>query len=222
MLLGELIGSGRTADVHALDDHRVLRRYRDGRDAAEEAAVMAYLGTHGYPVPAVHPGAPTPADLILERLTGPTLFASLLAGDTPIPAGGRLLADLLTRLHAVPPRHADPILHLDLHPENVLLTPRGPVVIDWHDSAEGPPGYDLAVSAMILAEVAVADSPIAGPSAALLTALLDALGPTAATIPTHLPHAHARRAANPTLRPGEHEAVDAALSLLHRQPQISL
>ncbi|TDC10490.1 aminoglycoside phosphotransferase family protein, partial [Streptomyces sp. 8K308] len=116
----------------------------------------------------------------------------------------------------------DRILHLDLHPENVLLTPRGPVVIDWHDSAEGPPGYDLAVSAMILAEVAAAGSPLAGPSMALLTALLDALGPDAAAIGDHLPRAHARRAANPTLRPGEHEAVDLALSLLHRQPQISL
>ncbi|TDC60005.1 phosphotransferase, partial [Streptomyces hainanensis] len=196
MRRGELLGSGRTADVFILDERRVLRRYRDGRDASGEAAVMTHLAALGYPVPALHAGAPTPADLILDRLAGPTLFDSLLAGDTSVAAGGRVLTDLLRRLHALPPRLAahpdDRILHLDLHPENVLLTPEGPVVIDWNDSVEGPPGYDLAVSAMILAEVTVGGGPISGPAGALLTALLDALGPDAAAIVDHLPRAHAR------------------------------
>jgi hypothetical protein len=39
--------------VYALDDTRVLRRYRDGWPAAHEAAVMAYVGGLGYPVPKV-------------------------------------------------------------------------------------------------------------------------------------------------------------------------
>lgn len=61
MHTGELLGSGRTADVFAIDDRWVLRQYRDGGDAAPEAAVMSYLADHGYLVPAS--GG--------QRLTGP-------------------------------------------------------------------------------------------------------------------------------------------------------
>jgi aminoglycoside phosphotransferase (APT) family kinase protein len=30
-------------------------------------------------------------------------------------------------------------LHGDFHPGNVVLTQRGPVVIDWRNTTEGPP-----------------------------------------------------------------------------------
>ncbi len=35
---------------------------------------------------------------------------------------------------------AERIVHLDLHPGNVMLTAGGPVVIDWTNVAAGPPG----------------------------------------------------------------------------------
>ncbi|MGS2618206.1 phosphotransferase [Micromonospora sp. LZ34] len=150
-----LLASGREADVYALDDGRVLRRYRDGGDVRDEAAVMAYLHRLGYPVPQVH-RADGP-DLVMRRLTGPTLAEAAVSGHTDVRSAGRLLADLLRRLHALPARRstdpADRVLHLDLHPENVMLTPDGPVVIDWHSTAEGPPGLDLAVTALIVGEV---------------------------------------------------------------------
>jgi hypothetical protein len=70
-----------------------------------------------------------------------------------------VLADLLERLHKVRVRAAtDPgtrILHLDLHPENVVMTEGGPVVIDWRNSTEGPPELDVAITALIIATVAV-------------------------------------------------------------------
>lgn len=36
------------------------------------------------------------------------------------------------------------MLHLDLHPGNVILTVAGPVVIDWTDVLRGDPALDLA------------------------------------------------------------------------------
>ncbi|MFI0517473.1 phosphotransferase [Streptomyces sp. WSLK1-5] len=70
---------------------------------------------------------------------------------------------LLHRLHSVPARvSADPanrILHLDLHPDNVMLTSGTPVVIDWRNTEEGPPGLDWGMSALILAQVAVGNTP---------------------------------------------------------------
>lgn len=74
----ELVGAGRTADVYALGDGRVLRRYRDGGPAAPEAAVMTHVRAHGFPAPAVH--EVTGPDLVLDRLTGPTLLEAVLDG----------------------------------------------------------------------------------------------------------------------------------------------
>ena len=39
---GPLLASGMSADVYALDDARVLRRYREGRDTAYEVALLHY------------------------------------------------------------------------------------------------------------------------------------------------------------------------------------
>src|ERR1700691_2517308 len=44
-----------------------------------------------------------------------------------------------------------PLLHLDLHPINVLLSPRGPVVIDWEGAGRGPAEADLAICWVLVA-----------------------------------------------------------------------
>ena len=153
--MGPLLVSGRDADVFAIDAHRVLRRYRDGSDVTAEAAVMRGVGAHGFPVPTVH--SADGADLIMERLDGGTMMQALRLGElTPADAAG-MLADLHTRLHAIPgPDPARRILHLDLHPENVMMSSRGPLVIDWRNAADGPPELDVALSALILAQLVVA------------------------------------------------------------------
>lgn len=45
---------------------------------------------------------------------------------------------------------ADAVCHGDLHPDNVILTPRGPVVIDWSEVAAGPPEADLVRTSLLL------------------------------------------------------------------------
>lgn len=83
MHTGQLLGSGRTADVYELDGSWVLRRYRDRSDTTEELAVMSYVRAFGYPVPRIGPPAAgaLPTDLVLQRLTGPTMSEALLAGS---------------------------------------------------------------------------------------------------------------------------------------------
>ncbi|MDM4777880.1 hypothetical protein QTS76_01075 [Micromonospora sp. b486] len=52
------------------------------------------------------------------------------------------------------------------------------MVIDWTDSAEGPPALDRTTTALILAEVAVAPGhPLAVAAGALLSAYVVASGP---------------------------------------------
>ncbi|WP_326730502.1 phosphotransferase [Streptomyces phaeochromogenes] len=238
---GRLLGSGRTADVYALDDGGdhdglgdhdgpgggawVLRRYRDGYgDAPAEAAVMEYVRGHGYPVPRVRAAADARprTDLVMERLYGPTVVEALAAGQLTAGDAGLALARLLRDLHAIPARRStDPavrVLHLDLHPENVLLTPAGPMVIDWANTGEGPPGRDWSMSAVIVAQVAVDDDPRAPLAEEMLSALLAGCpDPALLTGPDGgLGWATGQRAANPTMSPREVELLGEAGELIRR------
>ncbi len=142
--------------MYALDEARVLRRYRAGGDVSAEAQVMAHVAEHGYPVVRVFTAAG--CDLVLERLVGPTMLEALAAAQIDVDVAAGMLADLHAQLHAVPGLAGSPaerIVHLDLHPENVVLTPRGPVVIDWRNARDGVPNLDAAVSALIIAQVGV-------------------------------------------------------------------
>lgn len=153
---GPLIGAGRAADVFALGRDRVLRRYRAGHSAEPEAAVMTYLAQAGFPVPRVYDASGP--DLILERLTGRDMLADLLARPWLARRHAATLARLHDRLHAIaaPPAlrvafpPGDRVLHLDLHPANVMLTGAGPVVIDWNNVAAGTPAADVAMAWLIL------------------------------------------------------------------------
>lgn len=208
------LASGRDADVFALGARRVLRRYRDGGDVAAEATIMAYVAGFGFPVPKVYQA--NGADLVMERLDGPTMLSGLITGDLELTEAAAQLADLHRRLHELPPRLSrDPaarVLHLDLHPENVMLSPRGPVVIDWRNATEGPPDLDVAMSAVILAQVAVDEThAMAAPARTLLTAFLRCAGGDPVSV---LDKAVAIRRADPNLTADEVDQLAAAAALI--------
>jgi aminoglycoside phosphotransferase (APT) family kinase protein len=151
---GPLIGRGRSADVFDLGGGRVLRRYRYPVDAQPEAVIMRHLHEAGYPVPVVYAADGT--DLVMERLDGMDMLAAIVQRPWTVRQHARTLADLHDRLHEITappgwkPGHGDKVLHLDLHPANVMLTSRGPVVIDWVNAQSGTPGADVAMAYLLM------------------------------------------------------------------------
>jgi aminoglycoside phosphotransferase (APT) family kinase protein len=100
---GQRIGTGRSADVFDIGGGRVLRTYRDGRPAesvAREAEVMAHARAHGVPVPEVF--EVSGADIVMERVSGPTMLGVLTRRPWLLWSHARMLAHLHARVHAVP------------------------------------------------------------------------------------------------------------------------
>jgi Phosphotransferase enzyme family len=159
---GPLLGSGRSADVFAIGQGRVLRRYRVPIDVAAEAGLMRHLSAAGYPVPEVYDA--DGRDLVLEQLDGVDMLADLGRRPWLIPRHARTLADLHDRLHQIAapaglpevagtggaPGQGRVVLHMDLHPGNVMLASRGPVVIDWVGARAGAAGTDVAMAYLIM------------------------------------------------------------------------
>jgi aminoglycoside phosphotransferase (APT) family kinase protein len=209
----EPFASGRDADVYAIDESWVLRRYRSGYPVRDEADFMRWVAKYDYPVPAVrHVDG---ADMVIERLTGPTLAEAAIAGEVSPLELGKIHADLHRRLHGIPAPSGAPglvVMHGDLHPDNVILTADGPVVIDWRNAEEGPPEFDIAMTAIIFAQVAL-DPAFASLSPmlrdALATYLADSIDPTPG-----LDAALESRGRNVTLTPEELALLPAQADLI--------
>ncbi len=173
---GTLVGSGRNADVYDVGDGRVLRRYRDGRDTRaveREAAVMTHARACGVPVPEVFDVSG--ADIVMERAVGPTMLDVVGRRPWTLRAQARLLARLHELVHQVPasglaglplwsPFGEEPgdnhvLLHRDLHPQNVILTGTGPVIIDWGGASYGPAIADVALTWVIVGYSEVPPAP---------------------------------------------------------------
>ncbi|MGY4645012.1 phosphotransferase [Cellulomonas sp. URHB0016] len=230
---GPLLASGTAADVFALDDATVLRRYRSGRDAAPEAELLRHVVAHGFPAPAVL--GVDGADLLLERLHGPTLLQALAAEEVSLADGAAILADLHGHLHTIPapegwaervhvpwPRvPAGPtVVHLDLHPGNVILSDtRGPTVVDWSNARTGTAELDVALTALILAEVVVDAGGIYSQAARVL--LVDFLAATDVDPTSAVSDAAGVRALDPSLVPGERDLVPDAAVLVGQLIEIA-
>jgi tRNA A-37 threonylcarbamoyl transferase component Bud32 len=155
--LGEVVGTGRSADVFAHGEGSVLRRYREPRDTELEVAAMEHARSHGFPVPAAR--AISPTDIVMDRINGRTMLDDLLRRPWLIASHASRLAGLHDQLHAIhapawlpaPVGEGDSRLHLDLHPDNVILTAAGPVVIDWPNAGRGPGAVDVAHTWLVLA-----------------------------------------------------------------------
>jgi aminoglycoside phosphotransferase (APT) family kinase protein len=139
------IKQGRASSVTDLGDGTVLRT--GGRPLAE-AQMMELALAHGFAVPRVHEIRSDA--LVLERVDGPTMGDELRRRPWRGRRHVRLLAGLHERLHRIPFEGAA-LVHFDLHPDNVLMSPSGPVVIDWTNAHGGDPAADVAMTWLILA-----------------------------------------------------------------------
>jgi aminoglycoside phosphotransferase (APT) family kinase protein len=165
---GPVIGTGRAATVYDIGNGRVLRRYRIDKDMTTEAEGMRWVRAHGVPVPEVF-DVDGP-DLVMERIDGPSLLAGLATHPHRLPAAGRVLADLHRTLDDVPapdflPRRYDSggsegVVHGDLHPDNVMMSADGPVLIDWSNVCVGDRGADLAQTWIVVAHLGLPASPV--------------------------------------------------------------
>lgn len=108
---------------------------------------MELARAHGFPVPLVHEVRPD--GLVLERIDGPTMGQALARRPWEVLRHVRTLADLHERLHAIP-LDGGSLIHFDLHPDNVLVTRHGPVVIDWTNARGGSAAADVAMTWLIV------------------------------------------------------------------------
>jgi aminoglycoside phosphotransferase (APT) family kinase protein len=151
-----ILASGRDSDIFEHGPGRVLRRARDGRSVASEADLMRHLFRCGYPVPRVYDSEGP--DLVMDRIEGPTMLAELGRRPWSFVHHAATLAALHELLHRVPVPDGlaevagggPALLHLDLHPMNVILSPKGPVVIDWPNARRGPAEVDMAMTWVIV------------------------------------------------------------------------
>jgi Ser/Thr protein kinase RdoA (MazF antagonist) len=225
--MARLVGKGRSADVFEHGDGRVLRRYRDPRDTEREVAAMEHARARGYPVPAAE--ALNRTDIVMDRIEGPTMLADLARRPWRVPQHATTLAKLHERLHAIaapgwlpaPLGSGDCLLHLDLHPENVILSEAGPVVIDWPNAARGPSAGDVAHTWIVIACAAAPGGAYQRMASALGRRLFLRLFLAhfdRAELLSQLGRAGAYRLANRTLPETELEAVSRLLERLGASP----
>jgi aminoglycoside phosphotransferase (APT) family kinase protein len=155
-----LLAAGRDADIFEYGPGLVLRRSRDGRSVAHEARIMAYLHEQGYPVPAVEEVSDDGTDLVMERIEGLSMVDAIGKAPWSVRRQAKTLAGLHMQLHGIaapdflpgaPVGHGDRVVHLDLHPLNVMVGPKGPTVIDWTNASAGDPLVDVGLAWVLMA-----------------------------------------------------------------------
>ena len=154
---GRLLASGRDGDIFEYGPGLVLRRAKSGRVIEGEARTIAYAREHGYPVPEIHEIRSGGTEIVMERVEGPMMMDAMLKKPWLMGHFARALADLHDRLHVIPAPDwlpdidgGDRLVHLDLHPMNVMLAASGPIVIDWTNASRGDALTDVAVTMVLL------------------------------------------------------------------------
>jgi aminoglycoside phosphotransferase (APT) family kinase protein len=148
---------------------------------AHEARTMAYLHEKGFPVPAIEDVSEDGFDLVMQRIDGPSMVDAIAKAPWTVRRQARTLAELHLRLHEIrapdflppaPVGTGEMVVHMDLHPLNVIVSPKGPVVIDWTGAARGDPLVDVGLAWVLMAAGQIPGSPVLGKLLAVGRALL--------------------------------------------------
>jgi uncharacterized protein (TIGR02172 family) len=188
--LGKPIARGRTADVYAWSQNRVLKLYYDWLSAGSierEYQISRQAFDAGVPVP-------QPFELIkienrlgivFERVNGPTMLQLLLKQPWKVAKFSRELAEIHSSIHRTPligvssyketwlnnimrvsgiPDEVknkliekvkqfpelNQLCHFDLHPDQVIYTDKGALILDWMTACSGDPAADVARTKILL------------------------------------------------------------------------
>ena len=190
---------GRTAEIYAWDEGRVLKLYYDWCPRSwieHEARIGRQIVEAGLPAPQVFDLVQVDGrgGIVYERIDGRSALDALaarpwsinrigaqIAGlqaqihERQLPELGSLhesLAAAISRANGLPERLRDAALsrlaelpeagtlcHFDFHPGQVMLSARGPVILDWMTAVRGHPAADLARTSILYG---VGDAPGAG------------------------------------------------------------
>jgi aminoglycoside phosphotransferase (APT) family kinase protein len=187
---GELIAQGRTAEVYAWGEDKVLKLFRPQMPPQlYDKEVRAGEITNRAKMAAPHFYGGVEVDgqrgVLYERVRGESMVRAITRGPWQVARFGRLMAEIHARIHAaqapelplqrdsfhwdiqhaprldeslrqralallesLPGGHA--LCHGDFHPDNVMMTASGPLVIDWMSAKRGCPAADFARTVMIL------------------------------------------------------------------------
>lgn len=155
-------------------------------------------------------------DIVMELIEGPTMMEDLDARPWRLVRHARTLASLQRRLNSVEapgwfPERAgvpvgDNVLHLDLHPMNIILGKDGPTVIDWTNAARGDGSFDAAMSYVLMAGFEIDGLKDKVGRRILVETFKARRGPT--SIRSALPDAIALRLLDPNTTAGERAALE--------------
>lgn len=198
MPLGELVGRGRTADVHVWDEGRVIKLFHaDAPEAWCHAEADKSRLAYALALPSPETGDCLQIGrrwgIVFERIDGPTLLNATLRTPWRMARYARMLADVQVANHrrrcadlpslresldggirSAPLLDAgvkmalledlselpddDVVCHSDVHPDNIILAERGPILIDWLAAKRGHPLADVARTIMLLRYGAMIDA----------------------------------------------------------------
>jgi aminoglycoside phosphotransferase (APT) family kinase protein len=185
-----LIGAGRTADVYAWGEERILKLFQAWMPTSaveREFNITRLARQTGVPVPEAEElvevdGRP---GIVFERLHGPSMLQVIEKQPWKSIPLIRQLAELHVRMHTcvlsegldsqrtqieraigwskdlteaekqiilenlacLPDGNV--LCHGDFHPDNVLITAKGPVIIDWMTGTRGAPLGDVARTVLL-------------------------------------------------------------------------
>ena len=153
---GGLISIGSEWELRHYGPEHVVRTSTQGLNLSREAEALVAVNSTGFPSP-VFVQQLDPSSIVMERLDGPTMLEDLTSRPWTLRRHAKNLARLHRALGTVAaPSHwervseGESVVHLDLHPGNIKMSSRGPVVLNWSRSARGSSAFDAAVTYVIL------------------------------------------------------------------------
>lgn len=181
---GKLLAIGRTAEIYAQGNDRVLKLFHNWLppEAIKREEEMSHLARKaGIPVPDIYDSVEVEGrhGIVFERIEGPSMLQETMANPDKLGDCAVRFARLHAKVHSIeskelPPLRpmlesrilritdlsyikkegaidilkklpeGDSLCHWDFHPDNIIISGKGPVIIDWMAASQGDYHADIA------------------------------------------------------------------------------